>query len=119
MWLQNTVRVQNCYVIILLIVYEDILIPRNPGNGWRMLLFIQIFFFVESIPLLVILEDCLEMIDSIFLSDHSSTAEMIDQHYVAALEVYCLLKQRMIDLKKSWRNVLKISFNSHREQTSK
>ncbi len=36
MWLQNTVRVQNCYVIILLIVYEEILIPRNLGNGWRM-----------------------------------------------------------------------------------
>ncbi len=36
MWLQNTVRVQNCYVIILLIIYEDILIPRNPGDGWRM-----------------------------------------------------------------------------------
>ncbi len=36
MWLQNTVCVQNCYVIILLIVYEDILIPRNPGDGWRM-----------------------------------------------------------------------------------
>ncbi len=30
---QNTVRV---YVIILLVVYEDILIPRNPGDGWRM-----------------------------------------------------------------------------------
>ncbi len=34
--LQNTVRVQNCYIIILLIVYEDILIPINPGDGWRM-----------------------------------------------------------------------------------
>ncbi len=42
MWLQNIVRVQNRYVIILLIVYEDILIPRNPGNGWHMRMRMQV-----------------------------------------------------------------------------
>ncbi len=36
MGLQNTARVQNCYVTILLIVCQDILIPRNPEDGWRL-----------------------------------------------------------------------------------
>ena len=76
----------------------------------------QIFSCIESTPLLVIMEDCLEMIDNIFLSNLLFTPEAIDQQYITVLEVYCLLKQRMLDLKKSWRNVLRISFISHKEQ---
>ncbi len=36
MWLQNTVRGVELLRNNLLIVYEDILIPRNPGDGSRM-----------------------------------------------------------------------------------
>ncbi len=32
MWLQNTVRVAE---LLCIIFTEDILIPRNPGDGWH------------------------------------------------------------------------------------
>ncbi len=36
MWLQNTVCSAELLCNNLLIFYVDILIPRNPGNDWRM-----------------------------------------------------------------------------------
>ena len=43
----------------------------------------------------------------------------LDVEYVCALEMYCLLKQRLLDVKYSWRKVVQGSFADHEKHAGK
>lgn len=41
----------------------------------------------------------------------------VDEQYVHALEIYCLLKQRLLDMRHSWRLVIKEALLDHGQHT--
>lgn len=84
----------------------------------------EVFRFVEAAPLLCVLEDFLVELDKLFVQNESilavsreTTASFsgrisggcVDADYVQALEVYCLLRQRLLDIQCSWRSVVTIA----------
>lgn len=42
----------------------------------------------------------------------------VDEQYVRALEMYCLLKQRLSDVRHSWKAVVKEALADHGQHTS-
>ena len=55
--------------------------------------------------------------DSFFVN-HESTqtkegASCVNEDYVSALELYCLLKQYLFDIQRNWRTVVSVAFASH------
>ena len=137
-------------------------------------LILQLFYFIEDSPLLLILEDFLPQLDEFFTEQESkldgynfspeiddpvqSSITMehkeksqdtkngkvvggvevmaervkkeegedknkakehgpnIDEDYVHALEMYCLLKQRLLDVRHKWKNVVKEALSDHGKQ---
>ena len=65
--------------------------------------------------MLCILEGFLNELNIFFLNYKSGPAKTclngIDEDYVSALELYCLLKQRLLDVKHNWRTVMTVSFS--------
>ena len=76
----------------------------------------QAFYFVEAAPLLCILEGFLSELDDFFLKSESVAVKeegrCVDEDYVAALELYCLLKQCLLDIKHNWRTVVAVALAS-------
>ena len=44
------------------------------------------------------------------LTKKEGTCSSVDEDYVVALELYCLLKQCLLDLKHNWRAVAAVAF---------
>ena len=65
------------------------------------------------------LEDCLETVDKLLQLSLVPGPEDLDQEYVAALEVSCLLRQREVDIRRSWSNVVKTALAAHKEQAGR
>ena len=76
----------------------------------------QAFHFVEAAPLLCILEGFLGELNAFFLKHESVEVKeeggCVDEDYVAALELYCLLKQCSLDIKHNWRAVMTVALAS-------
>ena len=89
---------------------------------------IQAFHYLETAPLLCILDDFLEELDAVFLKYEAHSADSpqekgssrtsegvrdVDGEYVELLEMCCLLQLRLLDLRHNWRNTAKIALDGH------
>ncbi len=109
--------------------------------------FTQVFQYVETAPVLSIVEGFLQEVDSLFLEHEQDLLHVspesrerrgvgdegggeerdggqealeregedknVDDEYVQALEVYCLVRQCLLDVRHSWRNVVSVVFKEH------
>ena len=48
---------------------------------------------------------------------NAPTGSEVDEDYVRALEMYCLLKQRLLDIKHNWKTVVQEAFTGHGRHT--
>lgn len=80
-----------------------------------LLWFFQVFHFIEATPLLCVIEGFLNELSIFLMNNESLQAEMgdhnVDDNYVTALELYCLLKQCLLDMKHNWRAVMAVAFS--------
>ena len=53
------------------------------------------------------------------LRTRSSVNTSIDEDYVHALEIYCLLRQRLVDIKHNWKTVVSRALWQHGRHTGK
>ena len=90
--------------------------------------YLQAFHFLETTPLLCILDDFLEELDAIFLKHETRSTDPpqdegrgkmsegvrdVDGEYMELLEMYCLLRVRLLDVRHNWGNVTKVALRDH------
>ena len=51
--------------------------------------------------------------------EDGSSAANVDEDYVHVLEIYCLLKQRLLDVKYNWKTVVKDALSDHGRNVGK
>ncbi len=49
--------------------------------------------------------------------EHVDAGTSIDENYVRALEMYCLLKQRLLDIVHNWKTVVQEALPGHGKHT--
>ena len=84
----------------------------------------QAFHYLETAPLLCILDDFLEDLDAVFLKHEAHSAQVegsnegmrdVDGEYVELLEMCCLLQLRLLDLRHNWSSMAKIALDDHKK----
>ena len=97
---------------------------------------LQVFQNIETTPLLPLLEDFLPQLDSLFLKNESQGSrepeggsheleggshelEGGDEEYVEVLELYCLLRQRLLDVRYNWGGVAASALAEHGKYAGK
>lgn len=73
-----------------------------------------------------VLEDFLQELNQLFLKHESQSKDgeggesgvEVDEGYVGVLEVYCLLRQRLTDVRYNWQNVESVAFAHHGKHVS-
>ena len=90
--------------------------------------YLQVFHFLETAPLLCILDDFLEELDAVFLNHETCSTDPpqdegcgkmsegvngVDGKYMELLELYCLLRVRLLDVRHDWGNVMKVALGDH------
>ena len=74
------------------------------------------FHFIEAAPLICILDGCLSELNTFFLNRESQQTKeegrcsSVDEDYVVTLELYCLLKQCLLNIKHNWKAVVTVAF---------